>query len=209
MHSPSLHDHLRSITRSLGTPWRMAPPARTGDVASLVGYEGGWIAVTVHTRPSGERLVFQAHLADNLTEHRPHGLVLPRATVARSRPACEAGRDLRRRLDLQVRDAVDAAREHRAAHHRRPDGSDSIVRAVADALGRSPKRGAHSRSVSLGTFNTPLYATAQVVQPLWHPGEHIVRWSIDTSPENALALAEWLRQRASAPALSRPVSAAG
>ncbi|WIX85770.1 hypothetical protein [Amycolatopsis sp. DG1A-15b] len=52
--------------------------------------------------------------------------------------------------------------------------------------------------MSVGAYGQPLFATAQVLQPFWRGRQRRVRFSIDATVENALALAALVGERAAA-----------
>ncbi len=156
--------------------------------------EGGFVAIALERRTGGERLVFETWLSSDLSAHRPKGAVRPLVTVSPTRPPQDVGKDLRRRLLPKVIQFFGDARN--LADRRRRDATDlhSVLESVAIKLGADVKPNA--KSAAIGKFGQPLFATAQVIQPLWRQGEHVVRWSIDTRPDIALALADLLATQA-------------
>ncbi len=190
--SSELVRYLRDVAEALGDPWYATTAHCAWEDAALAGPDGGWVGVTVRSAPRGERLVLQTWLSRDLSPHQPAGMVRPDVTVARSRPATEVASDLRRRLIPKVTELIDAARD--LAERRRRDAADlsNVLDAIGTAFGTQPKPGAHT--VSVGAYGQPLFATAQVLQPLWRDGQHRVRFSIDASPDHALALAELVGQ---------------
>lgn len=190
----ALTEYLHDVADVLGPPWRISPPLSTGETAALLGPEGGSVAISLEQRTGGERLVFETWLSSDLTAHQPHGTVRPVVTVARARPPQDVGNDLRRRLLPKVIRFFDDARD--LADRRRRDATDlhSVLESVAARLGTDVKP--NGTSVGIGRFGQPLFATAQVIRPLWRQGEHVVRWSIDTRPDIALALADLLSAQA-------------
>ncbi len=195
--SNELIHYLREVADALGEPWRATTAHCVGEDAALVGPEGGWVGVTVRPAPGGERLVLETWLSQALSPHQPAGMVRPDVTVARSRPAAKVASDLRRRLIPKVTELIDAARD--LAERRRRDAADlsSVLDTIGAAFGVQPRPGAHT--VSVGAYGRPLFATAQVLQPLWRDGQHRVRFSIDASTDHALALAELVGHRIAAP----------
>ncbi|WP_410585426.1 hypothetical protein [Amycolatopsis sp. lyj-108] len=138
--------------------------------------------------------MFETWLSSDLSAHRPKGAVRPLVTVSPTRPPQDVGKDLRRRLLPKVIQFFGDARN--LADRRRRDATDlhSVLESVAIKLGADVKPNA--KSAAIGKFGQPLFATAQVIQPLWRQGEHVVRWSIDTRPDIALALADLLATQA-------------
>ncbi|WP_410626243.1 hypothetical protein [Amycolatopsis sp. cmx-8-4] len=191
--SNELVHYLRDVADALGDRWHATTAHCVGEDAALVGPEGGWVGVTVRSAPRGERLVLETWLSRDLSPHQPAGMVRPDVTVARNRPAAEVASDLRRRLIPKVIELIDAARD--LAERRRRDAADlsSVLDAIGTRFGAQHRPGAHT--VSVGAYGQPLFATAQVLQPLWRDGQHRVRFSIDASPDHALALAELVGDR--------------
>ncbi|WP_370964906.1 hypothetical protein [Amycolatopsis sp. cg9] len=118
--------------------------------------------------------------------------------MARTRPAPAVGKDLARRPIPKVTELIDAARD--LAHRRECDAADlsSALAAIGVRFGTAPAAGANT--VSIGTYGQPLFATAQVLQPIWRYRQRQVRFRIDASFDHALALAALVGQRA-APAV--------
>lgn len=191
----ALTEYLRDVAQVLGPPWHIAPPHSTGELATLSGPEGGSVAVSLEQRTTGQRLVFETWLSSDLRAHQPTGTVRPLVTVSPTRPPHDVGMDLRRRLVPKVIRFFDDTRD--LADRRRRDATDlhSVLESVALKLGTDIKP--NGKSTGIGRFGQPLFATAQVIQPLWRKGEHVVRWSIDTRPDIALALADLLATQAS------------
>ncbi|MFC9249912.1 hypothetical protein [Amycolatopsis thailandensis] len=190
----ALGDYLRDVAQVLGPPWHISPPHSTGEVATLSGPEGGSVAISLEQRTSGQRLVFETWLSSDLRAHQPTGTVRPLVTVSPARPPRDVGMDLRRRLVPKVIRFFGDTRD--LADRRRRDATDlhSILESIALKLGTDIKP--HGKSTGIGRFGQPLFATAQVIQPLWRKGEHVVRWSIDTRPDIAHRLAELLATQA-------------
>jgi hypothetical protein len=123
-------------------------------------------------------------------------MLRPSVTVARTRPAAAVGKDLARRLIPNVVELIAAARD--LAHRRACDAADlsNVLAAIGAAFGTTPAEGAST--VSVGAYGQPLFATAQVLQPIWRDRQRRVRFSIDATVENALALATLVGERAAA-----------
>ncbi len=187
-------EYLRDFAVVLGPPWHISSPCSTGEVATLSGPVGGSVAISLEQRTGGQRLVFETWLSSDLRPHQPSGTVRPLVTVSPTRPPHDVGMDLRRRLLPKVIRFFGDARD--LADRRRRDATDlhSVLESVALKLGTDVK--ANGKSTGIGEFGQPLFATAQVIQPLWRKGEHVVRWSIDTRPDIALALAGLLATQA-------------
>ncbi|MFJ7219424.1 hypothetical protein [Amycolatopsis sp. NPDC098790] len=194
--SNDLMPYLRAVAEVIGEPWRAATPRCVGEDAALIGPEGGWISVTVASGAARDRLVLEAWLDSELSPHQPTGMVRPSATVARTRPAAAVGKDLARRLIPNVVELIDAAKD--LAHRRACDTADlsNLLAAIGAGFGTTPAAGANT--VSVGAYGQPLFATAQVLQPVWRDRQRRVRFSIDATVENALALAALVGQRAAA-----------
>ncbi|WIV60663.1 hypothetical protein [Amycolatopsis nalaikhensis] len=194
--SNNLMPYLRAVADVLGEPWRAATSRCVGEDAALVGPDGGWISVTVSSSGSGERLVLEAWLDSELSPHQPTGMVRPSVTVARARPAAAVGKDVARRLIPDVVELIAAARD--LAHRRACDAADlsNVLAAIGAGFGTTPEAGANT--VSVGAYGQPLFATAQVLQPIWRSRQRRVRFSIDATVENALALAALVGERAAA-----------
>lgn len=193
--SNELMPYLRAVAEVLGAPWRAVTPRCVGEGAALIGPDGGWISVTVSSG-AGDRLVLEAWLDSELSPHQPTGMIRPSVTVARARPAAAVGNDLARRLIPNVVELIDAARE--LAHRRACDAADlsNVLAAIGAGFGTTPAAGAST--VSVGAYGQPLFATAQVLQPFWRGRQRRVRFSIDATVENALALAALVGERAAA-----------
>ena len=196
MTSKDLAPYLADIVATLRKPWRATHPQCVGEDTALVGLDGGYVSVTVDSQHGEGRLVFETWLTEHLAPHQPPGTHRPVVTMARRRLPQAVGKDLRRRLVPAVYEFLDGARELAAQRHRAAQDLDSVLASVASRLGVQPKAG--SSTVSVGSFGRPLFATAQVIQPLWRRGEHLVRFSIDAAPEHALVLAQLLGERVSA-----------
>jgi hypothetical protein len=194
--SDDLMQYLRAIAEVLGEPWRAVTSHRVGEEAALIGPDGGWISVTVSYRAERTRLVLEAWLDSELSPHQPTGTVRPSVTVARARPAAAVGKDLARRLIPDVVELIAAARD--LAHRRACDAADlsGVLAAVGAGFGTTPAAGANT--VSVGAYGQPLFATAQVLQPFWRGRQRRVRFSIDATVENALAVAALVGERAAA-----------
>jgi hypothetical protein len=194
--SNELMPYLRAVADVLGDPWRAVTPRCVGENAALVGPDGGWISVTASSSGPGERLVLEAWLDSELSPHQPTGMIRPSVTVARARPAAAVGKDLARRLIPNVVELIAAARD--LAHRRACDAADlsNVLAAIGVAFGTAPTAGAST--VSVGAYGQPLFATAQVLQPFWRGRQRRVRFSIDATVENALALAALVGERAAA-----------
>jgi hypothetical protein len=61
-------------------------------------------------------------------------------------------------------------------------------------------------TVSVGAYGQPLFATAQVLQPIWRDRQRRVRFSIDASLDHALALAALVGERARSTAPATPAT---
>jgi hypothetical protein len=193
--SNELMPYLRAVAEVLGAPWRAVTPRCVGGDAALIGPDGGWISVT-SSSGAGDRLVLEAWLDSELSPHQPTGMVRPSVTVARARPAAAVAKDLTRRLIPNVIELIDAAQD--LAHRRACDAADlsNILAAICAGFGTTPAPGAST--VSVGAYGQPLFATAQVLQPFWRGRQRRVRFSIDATVENALALAALVGERAAA-----------
>ncbi|OXM47508.1 hypothetical protein CFP75_23785 [Amycolatopsis alba DSM 44262] len=150
--------------------------------------------MAIYLEQRGNRLVFETWLSSDLRAHQPEGTVRPLVTVSPARPPQDVGKDLLRRLVPRVIRFFGDARD--LADRRRRDATDlhSVLESVAAKLGTDVKP--NGTSTGIGKFGQPLFATAQVIQPLWRKDEHVVRWSIDTRPDIALALADLLAAQA-------------
>jgi hypothetical protein len=205
--SNELMPYLREVADVLGQPWRAVTSQCVGEDTALVGPAGGYISVTVEPRKNGDRLLLEAWLAPDLSAHQPTGLVRPSASVARTRPAAAVGKDLSRRLIPKVIELIDAARN--LAHRRACDAADlaSALAAISERFGTAPSAGANT--VSVGAYGQPLFATAQVLQPIWRDRQQRVRLSIDASLDHALALAPLVGERVAAGEAAPTAPAAG